>query len=79
MRHDGSNHHDGSLPAEHAELVALADGSLAPQWAAVLEARAAASPRLAVPLAEQRRAVRLVRSAVAETWAPEALRERLRS
>ena len=62
---------------ELAELAALADGSLAPERRAALEARVAASPELADRLAEQERAVALVRSAAAEVEAPAALRARV--
>jgi len=65
------------LPEEHAELVALADGSLAPERAAAIEARVAESPELATALAQQRQAVTLLREAAAATEAPLALRERL--
>ena len=57
---------------EPAELAALADGSLAPDRRAALEARVAASPELADLLAEQERAVALARSAAAEVEAPPA-------
>ena len=62
---------------EVAELAALADGSLAPERRAVLEARVAASPELADRLAEQQRAVALARSAAAEVEAPATLRARI--
>jgi Anti-sigma-K factor rskA len=60
-----------------AELAALADGSLAPDRRASLEARVAASSELAGLLAEQQRAVALARSAADEVDAPVALRERV--
>jgi len=50
---------------EIAELAALADGSLAPERRAALEAQVAASSELAARLAEQERAVSLTRSAAA--------------
>jgi Anti-sigma-K factor rskA, C-terminal len=59
---------------EVAELAALADGSLAPERRAALEARVAASPELAERLAEQQRAVALARSVAAEVEAPAGLR-----
>jgi anti-sigma factor RsiW len=59
---------------EIAELAALADGSLAPERRAVLEARVAGSPELADLLAEQQRAVTLLRTASAEVEAPADLR-----
>ena len=62
---------------ELAELAALADGSLAPERRAALEARVAASPELADRLAEQQRAVMLASSAAAEVEAPAALRRRV--
>jgi hypothetical protein len=62
---------------ELAELAALADGSLAPERRAALEARVAASPELADRLAEQQRAVAFARSAAAEVEAPAALRTRV--
>lgn len=62
---------------EIAELAALADGSLAPERRAALEARVAASSELADRLAEQRRAVALVRNAAGEIEAPTALRARI--
>lgn len=65
------------LPEEHAELAALADGSLDRERAAALEARVAESPELATALAQQRQAVTILREAVAATEAPLALRERL--
>jgi hypothetical protein len=63
--------------AEVAELAALADGSLAPDRRAALEARVAASPELSERLAEQQRAVALARSAAVEVEAPAALRARV--
>lgn len=55
-------------------MAALADGSLAPERRAALEARVAASSELADRLAEQQRAVALARSAAAEVEAPATLR-----
>jgi hypothetical protein len=60
-----------------SELAALADGSLAPERRADVEARVDASPILAERLAEQERAVALLRGAEAEVEAPDGLRERL--
>jgi anti-sigma-K factor RskA len=68
---------DEASGQEIAELAALADGSLAPERRAVLEARVAASPELADRLAEQQVAVALARSAVAEVEAPATLRARI--
>jgi len=62
---------------ETAELAALADGTLAPERRAALEARIAASSALADRLAEQRRAVALARSAADGVEAPAALRARI--
>jgi hypothetical protein len=62
---------------ENAELAALADGSLAPEHRAALEARVAASSELAERLAEQQRAVALMRTAADEVEAPAALRARI--
>jgi hypothetical protein len=62
---------------EIAELAALADGSLAPEDRASLEARVGESPELAARLAEQERAVAFARSAAAEVEAPAALRTRI--
>jgi hypothetical protein len=62
---------------EIAELAALADGSLAPERRAALEAQVAASSELADRLAEQQRAVTLARSAAAEVEAPATLRARI--
>jgi hypothetical protein len=59
------------------ELAALADGSLAPEQRAELEARIEASPILADRLAEQERAVSLLRGAGDEVEAPAGLRTRL--
>ena len=60
-----------------AELAALADGSLAPERRAALEARVAASSELADRLVEQQRAVALAESAVNGVEAPAALRARI--
>jgi anti-sigma-K factor RskA len=62
---------------EPAELAALADGSLAPERRSAVEARVAASPQLADRLAEQQRAVELMRGAAREIEAPAALRARV--
>jgi anti-sigma-K factor RskA len=63
---------------EHpAELAALADGSLAPERRAELEAQIAESPELAELLAEQERAVGFARSAASEVEAPAGLRARV--
>jgi Anti-sigma-K factor rskA len=59
---------------EVAELAAFADGSMAPERRAAVEARAAASAEFADRLAEQERAVALARSAATEVEAPAALR-----
>ena len=58
-------------------MAALADGSLAPERRAALEARVAASSELAGLLAEQERAVSLAQHAAAEVEAPETLRARI--
>jgi anti-sigma-K factor RskA len=60
-----------------AELAALADGSLAPERRAELEAQIAESPELAELLAEQERAVGFARSAASEVEAPAGLRARV--
>ena len=59
------------------ELAALADGSLDPERRAELEAQIEASPILADRLAEQERAVALLRGAGDEVEAPAGLRARL--
>jgi hypothetical protein len=69
-REDGS---DGEL----AGLAALADGSLAPERRAALEARVAASPELADRLSEQQCAVALAQNALNGIEAPAALRARI--
>jgi anti-sigma-K factor RskA len=60
---------------EVVELAALADGSLAPDRRAALEARVAADPELAARLAEQQRVLALMENAVAGVEAPMSLRE----
>jgi hypothetical protein len=62
---------------DEEELAALADGSIEPDRRADLEARIDASPILADRLAEQERAVALLRGAGDEVDAPAGLRERL--
>ena len=62
---------------ELAELAALADGSLSPERRTSVEARVAESPDLAERLAEQERAVALMRAAAAEVEAPAALRAQI--
>ena len=59
------------------ELAALADGSLAPERRAPLEARVAESPDLRELLAEQERALTLVHGASATVAAPAGLRNRV--
>jgi hypothetical protein len=63
--------------AESIELAALADGSLAPERRAALEARVAASSELAERLREQQHALALARSATDGVEAPAALRARI--
>jgi anti-sigma-K factor RskA len=60
-----------------AELTGLADGSVAPEDRAALEARIAASPFLSDRLSEQERAVALLRGAGDDVGAPAGLRTRL--
>jgi hypothetical protein len=74
MRGRRENEADGE---EMAELAALADGSLASERRAALEARVEASSELADRLVEQERAVALARSAVNGVEAPAALRARI--
>src|SRR2546430_11845555 len=62
---------------ELADLAALADGSLAPERRAEVEAGVQADPELRALVEEQRRAVDLVRTAAADARAPLALRERI--
>lgn len=69
--------HDEDGGQELVELAALADGSLAPERRAALEARVASSPELADRLAEQQRAVALARSASQAVAAPASLRTRI--
>ena len=73
----GRRQRDNAGGQEIAELAALADGSLAPERRAALEAQVAASPELADRLAEQMRAIALARSAVEGTEAPSGLRARI--
>ncbi|HYU60964.1 MAG TPA: anti-sigma factor [Solirubrobacterales bacterium] len=68
---------DEAVGQEIAELAALADGSLAPERRAALEARVEASSELAERLAEQRRAVAFARNAAEEVDAPAGLRARI--
>src|SRR5439155_922892 len=60
---------------DESELAALADGSLPPERLAEVSARVAASPELAARLAEQERAVTLVRASAVD--APSRLRARI--
>jgi Anti-sigma-K factor rskA len=60
-----------------AELAALADGSIAPERRAELEAQIASSPILADRLAEQERAVALLSGAGEAVDAPSGLKARL--
>ena len=62
---------------EAAELAALADGSLAPERRAAVEAHVAASPELAERLAEQKRAIAYTQQAAADVDAPAGLRRRV--
>jgi len=62
---------------EFVELAALADGTIAPERRSALEARVAASSHLTEQLAEQQRALTLMRSAAEDVEAPAALRERI--
>jgi anti-sigma factor RsiW len=59
------------------ELALLADGSLAPERREALEARVAQSPELAARLAEQERALAIVRSAVAAVETPTGMRAQI--
>jgi Anti-sigma-K factor rskA len=68
---------EGPEDRANAELAALADGTLAADRRAALEARVAASPELADQLGEQRQAIALVRNASAAVEAPESLRARV--
>jgi hypothetical protein len=60
-----------------AELTALADGTLSDSRRAEVEARVSADPELAARLAEQRRAVALMRAAAESVAAPLSLRARV--
>jgi anti-sigma-K factor RskA len=62
---------------EVVELAALADGTLAAERRAELEARVAASSELVELLAEQQRAITLIRDAADGVEAPAALRARI--
>ncbi len=64
-------------PSDQADLAALADGRLAPDRRAALEARLATDPGLAEALERQRTAVRTVTGAARETFAPHDLRLRV--
>jgi anti-sigma-K factor RskA len=68
---------NGAGDQELAELAALADGTLAPERRAELEAQVEASPELAALLAEQERAVSLTQGAATEVEAPAGLRARI--
>jgi anti-sigma factor RsiW len=61
---------------ELSELAAFADGSLGPERRAEMAARVGGAPELLELLAEQERAVALIRQAAAEVEAPAALRAR---
>jgi anti-sigma-K factor RskA len=74
MRRRRQDLNGGEQPAE---LAALADGSLAPERRADLEAQIGGSPELAELLAEQERAVGFARSAASEVEAPAGLRARV--
>ena len=74
MRRRRQDLNGGEQPVE---LAALADGSLAPERRAELEAQIAGSPELAELLAEQERAVGFARSAASEVEAPAGLRARV--
>src|SRR5213592_2923469 len=69
--------HEDSAGPDVTELAALADGSLAPERRAALEAQVAASLELTDRLAEQQRGVALTRSAADGVEAPAALRARI--
>jgi hypothetical protein len=62
---------------DEEELAALADGSIEPERRVELEARIESSPILADRLAEQQRAVALLRDAGEQVDAPAGLRTRL--
>src|ERR1700730_10919957 len=62
---------------ELAELSALADGTLAPERRAEVEARIAASPELRLLYERERSVVEHLHRAAESTRAPAALRERL--
>jgi hypothetical protein len=64
-------------PPEQEELAAFADGTLPAPRRGELAARIADSPELAGLLDEQLRAIAVVRAAVEQTAAPQALRDRI--
>lgn len=71
---------DPQLPdGDLADLAALADGLLPADQADALRARFDAEPALAAEFARQQRGLAFVRTAVANTEAPLALRERIES
>ena len=74
MRRPRRDEDDGD---ELVELAALADGSLAPERRAAVEAHVAASPELGERLEEQKRAVSFMRAAAGEVEAPASLRARV--
>jgi anti-sigma-K factor RskA len=68
---------DDQAANEHAELAALADGSISDDRRAEVEAQVEASPELAARLREQQRALALLQSAAEQVEAPSGLRARI--